>query len=46
VSEAYIRNYFVGDLSLAISPFWPQYACALDNHTAKAYAACVCSNAK
>jgi len=46
VSEAYIRNYFVGDRYFELSPFWPQYVCALDNHTAKAYAACVCSNAR
>jgi len=46
VSAAYIRNYFVGDRSFALSPFWPQYACALENHTAKAFAACVCSTAK
>jgi sphingomyelin phosphodiesterase acid-like 3 len=45
VSKAYIRNYFVGDLSSALSPFWLQYACALDNHTAKGYASCVCSTA-
>jgi sphingomyelin phosphodiesterase acid-like 3 len=46
VSKAYIRNYFVGDRSFLLSPFWPQYACALDHHTAKGYASCVCSTAK
>ncbi len=46
VSKAYIRNYFVGDRSFLLSPFWPQYACALDNHTAKGYASCVCSTGK
>ena len=45
-SKAYIHNYFVGDRSRELSPFWPQYVCALDNHTAKAYATCVCSAAK
>jgi len=45
-SRAYIRYYFVGDRSLELSPFWPQYACALDNRTAKAFAACVCSSAR
>jgi sphingomyelin phosphodiesterase acid-like 3 len=46
VSEAYIRNYFVGDRSFLLRPFWPQYACALDNHSAKAFAKCVCSTSK
>jgi sphingomyelin phosphodiesterase acid-like 3 len=45
VSKAYIRNYFVGDRSFALSPFWPQYACALEHYTAKGYASCVCSTA-
>jgi sphingomyelin phosphodiesterase acid-like 3 len=46
VSEAYIRNYFVGDRSVELSPFWPQYNCAMDNYTAQAYAQCVCSTVK
>jgi sphingomyelin phosphodiesterase acid-like 3 len=45
-SEEYIRDYFVGDRSFELSPFWPQYVCALDNRTAKAFAACVCSTAR
>ena len=45
-SEAYLRSYFVGDRSIVLSPFWPQYVCALDNHTTKGYAACVCSTGK
>ena len=45
-SEAYLRSYFVGDRSIMLTPFWPQYVCALDNHTAKGYAACVCSTGK
>ena len=45
-SEAYLRHYFVGDRAALLSPFWPQYVCALDNHTAKGYAACVCSTTK
>jgi sphingomyelin phosphodiesterase acid-like 3 len=44
-SEAYIRNYFVGDLP-EIKPFWPQYVCSLANHTAKGFAGCVCSAGK
>ncbi len=45
-SEAYIRNYYVGDRSLQLKPFWSQYICSLGNHTAKAFAACVCSAGK
>jgi sphingomyelin phosphodiesterase acid-like 3 len=45
-SRQYIRNYFVGDLSLVLKPFWPQYVCSLANYTAKAFAACVCSAGK
>jgi sphingomyelin phosphodiesterase acid-like 3 len=46
VSESYLRSYFVGDRSAALTPFWPQYVCALNNYTAKGYAACVCSTGK
>ncbi len=44
ISQAYIRDYFVGDASRELTPFWPQYVCALDNHTSKSFAACVCSS--
>ena len=46
VSKAYLRNYFVGDRSLKLSMFWPEYVCTLANHTAKAFAACVCATAR
>lgn len=42
-SQAYIRDYFVGDMSRALTPFWPTYVCAVQNHTTKGFAACVCS---
>jgi sphingomyelin phosphodiesterase acid-like 3 len=42
-SQQYIRNYYVGDRSLELKPFWPLYVCALANHTAKTFAGCVCS---
>jgi len=45
-SQAYIRNYFAGEMSRELAPFWPEYVCALDNHTAKAFAGCVCPAAK
>jgi hypothetical protein len=45
-SNAYIGNYFVGNRSSELKPFWPQYVCALANSTAKSYAACACKAAK
>jgi len=45
-SEAYIRNYFVGDRSSELKPFWPQYACGLANATAQTFTSCVCSAGK
>jgi sphingomyelin phosphodiesterase acid-like 3 len=42
-SEAYIRNYYVGDRSLELKPFWRQYVCSLANYTATGFAACVCA---
>jgi sphingomyelin phosphodiesterase acid-like 3 len=45
VSKAYLRSYFVGDRSIELSPFWPQYVCALGNYTVRKYTECVCSTA-
>jgi sphingomyelin phosphodiesterase acid-like 3 len=45
-SKGYIRNYYVGDRSPELEPFWSLYICVLGNHTAKAFAACVCSAGK
>jgi len=44
-SEAFLRSYLVGDRSTVLRPFWPEYTCALDNHTAEAFSKCVCVNA-
>lgn len=41
-SQNYLRNYYVGNLATQLSPFWPQYVCALNNYTSKDYATCVC----
>lgn len=46
VSQQYIRHYFIGDRSAELKPFWPQYVCALANHTVGAYATCLCPAAK
>jgi sphingomyelin phosphodiesterase acid-like 3 len=45
-SKAYLRNYFVGDGSAALSIVWPEYVCTLSNYTTKAFVACVCSIGK
>lgn len=45
-SQSYLRNYFVGDRSVLLKPFWPEYVCALANSTAEAYRSCVCSGGK
>lgn len=45
-SMAYIHNYFAGDMSREISPFWSEYVCALKDYSAKGFAACVCPAAK
>jgi sphingomyelin phosphodiesterase acid-like 3 len=42
-SQEYIRHYFKGDAVRELAPFWGQYACSLDELTAKGYAACICA---
>ena len=44
-SQTYLRDYFIGNHSLPLKAFWPQYACALSNLTANSYRACVCHTA-
>ena len=46
ISNAYIQDYFVGNRSSELKPFWPQYVCALANSTAISYAACACKASK
>ena len=41
-SKSYLRSYFAGDMSVLLTPFWPQYVCGLNNYSVKDYAACVC----
>jgi sphingomyelin phosphodiesterase acid-like 3 len=45
-SQAYLRNYFPGDISSVIQVAWPQYACSLENDSARSFAACACAAAK
>lgn len=42
-SQAYIRNYFVGDRSSELAPFWPIAACGLTNMSADSFKTCACS---
>jgi sphingomyelin phosphodiesterase acid-like 3 len=43
MSHAYLANYFVGaDQSTLLKPLWPDYVCAMTNHSIKSFAACVC----
>jgi sphingomyelin phosphodiesterase acid-like 3 len=44
VSQAYIRNYFVGDRSSELTPFWPLATCAITNYGADSFRACACSH--
>jgi len=41
-SQAYVRNYFPGDISQIIQVAWPQYACSLNHDSAQSFAACTC----
>jgi sphingomyelin phosphodiesterase acid-like 3 len=45
-SESYLRNYFVGDMSRAIKPFWGEYVCGLGNDTAEGFRGCMCGGGK
>jgi sphingomyelin phosphodiesterase acid-like 3 len=42
-SQSYLHSYFVGDAATVLTPFWPQYVCALGNHTESSYRECLCS---
>jgi sphingomyelin phosphodiesterase acid-like 3 len=46
MSRAYLTNYFVGDKSLLLKSLWPNYVCAMGNHTEKGFAGCVCAAGK
>lgn len=45
-SQSYLQNYFVGNRSALLKPFWPLYVCALANATPQAYRSCACSTGK
>jgi len=41
-SQAYLRNFFAGNISFLIAPLWHPYVCAMDHQTGPGYDACVC----
>jgi sphingomyelin phosphodiesterase acid-like 3 len=45
-SREYLRNYYAGDASALLKPFWPQYTCALANDTAEGFRSCACAGSK
>ncbi len=44
-SQAYLRNYFPGDISQMIQVVWPQYACSMNHDSAIAFTVCACNAA-
>ena len=45
-SQAYLRDYYPGDISTMIQVVWPQYACSLDHDSAASFTACACAAGK
>ena len=45
-SQAYLRNFFAGNISFLIAPLWNTYVCAMDHQTGAGFAACSCPAAK
>jgi sphingomyelin phosphodiesterase acid-like 3 len=45
-SQAYLRNYFPGDISAVIQFAWPQYACSMDHDSGASFSACACAAMK
>jgi sphingomyelin phosphodiesterase acid-like 3 len=43
-SQAYLRNFFAGNISFLIAPLWHPYVCAMDHQTGPGYAACACAD--
>ncbi|MGD0830851.1 MAG: metallophosphoesterase [Terracidiphilus sp.] len=43
-SQNYIGDFSAGNSSTVLQLFWPQYVCALSNHTQQAFTACACGN--
>lgn len=45
-SRAYIQHYFKGKASAALTPFWPQYECSIENLNPQDYTRCICAPQK
>jgi len=45
-SQAYIHNFFPGELSPILQLAWPQYVCSLDHDSAKDFSTCACGATK
>jgi sphingomyelin phosphodiesterase acid-like 3 len=45
-SQAYVSNYFRGDIAFVFQSVWPQYACSLDHDSAASIRACACGGTK
>jgi sphingomyelin phosphodiesterase acid-like 3 len=43
-SQAYLHNYFVGDRSSELAPYWPIATCGLINMSADSFRACACGH--
>lgn len=41
-SQEYLRDYYPGDMSPLLKPFWPEYTCALANNRAEGFRSCAC----
>jgi len=45
-SQAYLRDYFPGDVSSIIKVAWPQYVCSLEHDSTAEFSACACAGTK
>jgi sphingomyelin phosphodiesterase acid-like 3 len=46
ISQSYLSHYSAGGAALVLTPFWPQYVCALDHDSGEDYRACVCATGR
>ncbi len=46
LSRSYISSFIAGKASPLLEFVWPQYVCALSNHSAEGYRSCMCPAAR
>jgi sphingomyelin phosphodiesterase acid-like 3 len=46
MSQSYLSHYSAGGAARALTPFWPQYVCALDHDSGDDYRTCVCATGR